>query len=155
MYLLYITTCSTAGSARIISWNERRKKKSKAKRQEKKEIFLFKPLSCGRLGIRQTSALQGLRITVKFSQSHGFMFRAMLHASPIPNPCRTLLSWKILLACLTSKPLFFNHSFTVSIHLFLGLPTERLPAHSLHRPYYQSCHSPFSLHCSTIGGHLH
>ena len=51
-------------------------------------------------------------------------------AFPLTNPRHSLLSWTILLACLTSKPLFLKHSFTVSIHLFRGPPTKGLPAHS-------------------------
>ena len=54
--------------------------------------------------------------------------------SPLTNPHHSLLSCTILLAYLTSKALFLKHSFTVSSHLFHGLPTEQLLAHSLSNP---------------------
>ena len=50
--------------------------------------------------------------------------------TPPHKPRHSLLSCTILYACLTSKPHFFKQSFTISIHLFHGLPTERLLAHS-------------------------
>ena len=49
---------------------------------------------------------------------------------PLTNPCLSLLSWTILLACLIPKIFYLRQSFTVSVHLFCGLPTEQLPAHS-------------------------
>ena len=64
--------------------------------------------------------------------------------SPIlTNSCHSHLSCTILLACLTSKPLFLKYSFTVSIHLFPGLPTEWLPAHSY---IVDSLGNPITLH---------
>ena len=95
----------------------------------KQKISLLYPLSC-RLSHRQTSTLEGLRIAVASSQGQGFIPWATPHAFPLINPCHSLLSYTILLACQTSKPLFFKHSFTVSIHLFRSLPNDRLPAHS-------------------------
>ena len=70
----------------------------------------------------------------------------------LPYPLHSLLSRTILLACLSSKPLFFSQSFTVSVYFFLFL---RDYLHTpLHRPSYQSCHSPFSSQDRTIGEHL-
>ena len=76
-------------------------------------------------------------------QGQGFIPLTTSHTFPLTYPLHSLLSCSILFACLTSKPLFFKHS-TVSIHPFLGLPTERLPAHT---PTYswQSYHSPYGL----------
>ena len=51
------------------------------------------------------------------------------------KPRHTLLSCTILLVCLTYKPLFFKHSFTVSIHLFQGLLTETSSTHSYIDPF--------------------
>ena len=62
--------------------------------------------------------------TIASLHGQGFISRATLHALPLTNPRHTLLSCTILLACLTSKPLFLKQSFTVSIHLLRGLPTE-------------------------------
>ena len=67
------------------------------------------------------------------------------------KPRYSLLSCSILIACLTSKPLFFKQSFTVSIHRFRGLPTERLQSTPLHRHSNLSCHSPFFPHGRTFG----
>ena len=50
--------------------------------------------------------------------------------------------YTILLACLTSKPLFFKKPFPVSINLFRCLPNERLPALS----YIDSLTNPTILH---------
>ena len=72
-------------------------------------------------------------------QDLGFIPLATSHAL---NPPHSLLSCIILLACLTSKPLFPKHYFMVSIHLFFGLPTERISAHS---PSY-SLSNPNLLH---------
>ena len=82
-----------------------------------------KALSCG-LGHRQTSILQGLHIVVVSCQNQWFIPQVMPHAFPLTNQYHSLLSCTILLACLTSKPLFLKQSFMVSIHLFHGLPTE-------------------------------
>ena len=67
--------------------------------------------------------------TIASHQSQGFIPQATPHAFPLTNLHHTLLSCTILLACLTFNLLFFKQSFTVSIHLFCGLSTERLPAH--------------------------
>ena len=83
-----------------------------------------------------------LLTAVACRQSQGFIPRATPHAFPFTNPRHTLLSCTILLACLTSKPLFFRQSFTVSIHFFRGLPIERLPAY----PYIDSLSNPVVLH---------
>ena len=89
-------------------------------------------LSCG-LGHRRISALPGLHKAVA-SHNYSISSRSRVHSPryahelPLTNPRHTLLSCTILLACLTSKPLFFKQSFMVSIH-FYSLPTERLPAH--------------------------
>ena len=88
------------------------KREAKFKKEEKQKTSPLGPLSCS-LGHIWTSILQRLHI-----------------AFPLTNPCHLLLSWTFLLACLISKPLYFKHSFTVSIHLFHGLPAERLPAHT-------------------------
>ena len=118
------------------------------------------PISC-MLGHRRTSTLQGLHIGVASCQSQGFIPRATSHAFPLTNPRHSLLSWTVLLACLTSKPLFFKHFFRVSRHLFRGLPTERLPVHTpwqssphgrsngtrLHRSFHLD---PFSFHIAPL-----
>ena len=59
--------------------------------------------------------------TIVSRQGQGFIPWAMSHTFPLTNLCHTLLSCTILLACPTSKPLFFKHSFIVSIHLFPSL----------------------------------
>ena len=87
----------------------------------KKENFLFMLLSCG-LGHRHISSFPGLHKSVASCQGQGF-----IHTFLLTNPRHTLLSCTILLACLTSKHLFFKQSFVVSIHLFHSLSTERLP----------------------------
>ena len=88
------------------------------------------PLGC-RLSHRETSPLQGLHIAVASYQGQGFIPWATSHAFSLTNLCHSLLSCTILLACLKSKPFFFKHSFTVSIHPFCCLPTEQLSAYSL------------------------
>ena len=75
---------------------------------------------------------QGLYIAVAdhncgISSGQGFIPRATPHAFLLTNPRHSQLSCTILLDCLTSKPL--KQSFIVSIHLFRGFPTERLPEH--------------------------
>ena len=57
--------------------------------------------------------------------------RAMPQALSLANNCHSLLSYTILLAWPTFKPLFFRQSFTESIHLFHHQTTKRLPTHSL------------------------
>ena len=76
------------------------------------------------------SDLPGLHKAVTSRQGQGFILRATPNAFTLTTLRHTLLSCTILLACLTSKPLFFKQSFKASIHLFLGVPTERLPAYS-------------------------
>ena len=56
---------------------------------------------------------------------------------PIHSPSETLGIHSILhySPCLPDiQTTFFKQSFTVSIHLFCGIPTDRLPAHSLSNP---------------------
>ena len=65
------------------------------------------------------------------------------HALPLTNPHYTLLSCTIFHACLTSKPLFFKQSFTVSVHLFRGQPTEQLFAYS---SYINPLNNPVIFH---------
>ena len=91
-------------------------------------------MCCG-LGHRRTTTFQELPIAVQLTtvvprQSRGFIPQATPHSFPLTKPHHTLLSCTILIACLTYKPLFVNQSFTVSIQLFLDLPTKRLLAHS-------------------------
>ena len=88
----------------------------------KREIFTFILLSC-RFDHRWIFTLPVLHKAVA-SQGQGFIPQAMPHAFPLTNPHHTPLLCTILLACLTSKPLFFKQSFMVSVHLFYGLPTE-------------------------------
>ena len=45
-------------------------------------------------------------------------YHRSVHHPPGYASCILLINPTILLACLTSKPLFFKKSFTVSIHLF-------------------------------------
>ena len=91
----------------------------------KKEIFPIYALTCG-IGHRYISTLPGLHKVVASLQGQEFIL--------LTNPRHTL-SCTILLACLTSKALFFKQSFSVPIHLFRGLPTERLTTHSLSNPF--------------------
>ena len=111
------------------------KRETKLKKQEKQNFTLY--------------ALQGLHIALASRQTQEFIPRAISHAFPLTNPRHSLLSWTILLACLTSKPLFFKHSFTISSHLFRGLPAERLLLHKLSYP------SPSSPHGRTTRARLH
>ena len=60
--------------------------------------------------------------------SSGYTLCIPPHKPPRP---RAFLSCTILLASLTSKPLFFKYSFMVSIHLFLSLPIEHTLLHRL------------------------
>ena len=116
-------------------------------RKKKKIIFHLCPLTC-RLSHRWTSTLQGLHIALASYQGQGFIPWGITHAFLLTNLHHSLLSWTILLACLTSSPLFFKHSFMVSVHLFHDLPTEQLPAHS--PTYYLGNPIPLCLlHCRT------
>ena len=81
-------------------------------------------LSCG-LGYRRISAFQSFIRLWHLIKVKG----SSIGQCPLHSPPHTLLSWTIqpiLLACLTSKPLFFNQSFIISIHLFHGLPKHFL-----------------------------
>ena len=64
---------------------------------------------------------------------------------PLKTTCHSLLSYTILISCSTSKPLFLKHFFTISIHLFRGLPTERLLAHSPTYTLLAMTHSTLTL----------
>ena len=65
--------------------------------------------------------------TIASRQDQGFISQATTNAFLLTNPRHKLLSCTILLACLTSKPLFFKQSFKVSIHLSATyLPTSTL-----------------------------
>ena len=52
--------------------------------------------------------------------SQGFIHQAM----PLTNTHHTLLSWTVLLACLTSNPFFFKQSVLNSINPPLPRPTK-------------------------------
>ena len=106
---------------------------SYSEREEKQKIPPLCHLN-GRLGHKRTSTLQRLHIAMASCQGQQFIPLATPHSFPLTNPCHSPLSWTLLLACLKSKPLFFKHFFALSIHLFHGLPTEWLPAHSLGYP---------------------
>ena len=108
-------------------------------------MFPFMPFSCG-LGHRRISILPGLHKAVASRQGQGFILQATRYAFPLTNPRHTLLSYTILLACLTSKHFFFMEFFTVSIHLFHVYPLNDYQHTPLHRPSY---HSPFSPHGRT------
>ena len=77
------------------------------------------------------------------------------HSFPLTNPSHSLLSCTILSACLTSKPIFLKHSFTVSVHLFQGLLIERLPARSplSYIDYLGNPISLYPLHMTEPPGH--
>ena len=85
------------------------------------------------------------------SSKSRFIPRAMPHAFPLQIPA---VYCTIILACLTSKPLFFKQSFMVSIHLFCPQPIERMPAHTPIQTLL-AIHSPFSPHGRTMGEHFH
>ena len=121
------------------------KREAKLKKEKKNNISPLCPLSC-KLGHKRTSTLQRLHITVathncSISSRSGGSSPGYTPCIPLHKPPPFTLSCTILLACLTSKPPLFKHSFTVSIHIFCSLPTERPPAHS---PTYswQPYHSP-------------
>ena len=130
IYLLYCHLLPSPGS-RHASCQEKsystRGAKLKKEKKNRKMSPLY-PLSC-RLGHKRTSTLQRLQIAVT-THNCSISSRSRAHLpgyAPYtphhkPPPCSP--SWTILLACLTSKPLFLKLSFTVSIHLFRGLPTE-------------------------------
>ena len=75
----------------------------------KKEIFLSMPLSCG-LSHRRISALPGLHKAVG-SHNYGTSSKSCIHPHK-PSP------YTILLACLTSKHLFFKQSLSVHSGLY-------------------------------------
>ena len=95
------------------------------------------PLSC-RLGHRQTST-QELEIAAAIHNC-GISSKSGVHPPsytpciPPHKPYHSLPSYTILLACPTSKPLFIKQSSMALIHLFRGLPTAQLLAHSLSNP---------------------
>ena len=127
-YIFYYTSTSSC-HCRVDTHHEMNKsRKLKLKDMKKK----FSPLCSQIVGLARD----------RFPPCQGFM--KMWHlikvkgSSPVQcpmhstsqTPHHTLLSCTIFLACLTSKSLFFKHSFTLSVHLSCCLPTERLPAHS-------------------------
>ena len=87
-------------------------------------------------------------------QGQGFIPCTMLHAFPLTSPRHSFITSIILLDCLTSKPLFLEHSFTVLIHLFLHYPLGDYQHTLLHRLFWQSYPSPFSPHGRTTREHL-
>ena len=97
--------------------------KSLKKRKEKNSPLC--PLNC-RHGHRQISTL-GLHIAMA-THNCGISSRSgsHIHVFSLTNPCHSLISCTIFLVCMTPKPLFLKQSFTVSIHIFHGLPTEQL-----------------------------
>ena len=68
----------------------------------------------------------------------------MPHVFTITNPPIHSLLCRILLLCLTSKSLFFKHSFLISIHLFCSLPIKQLYT-SIHS-YIDPLSNPVILH---------
>ena len=103
-------------------------------KEMKKRKFPLYALNCG-LGHRRISALPGFHKAVP-SHNYSILSRSRVHplgnahTFSLTNPHYILLSCTILLASQISELLFYKQSFTVSIHLFRGLHTERLPAHS-------------------------
>ena len=128
---------------------------SYSKRENKRKKFSpLCPLS-SKLGQRQTSTLQGLHIAVpthncRVSSRSGVHFRN--YTPCIPPHKHPLFTYNLHHSpCLPDilTP-FTKHSFKVLIHLFLGLPIQRLPAHS-----YIDFLSPSSPHGRTAGEHFH
>ena len=112
-------------------------------KDKKKEIFPFMLLSFG-LCHRRISVLAGLHKAVA-SFNYSISSRSRVHTLddapciPSQTPAILLLS-TILLAYLTSKPLFFKRFFTVSIRLLHVLPTTS--THS----YIETFSNPVVLH---------
>ena len=108
-------------------------------------------LSC-RIGHRHTSILQGLYIAVS-SHKCGISSRPSVHCQTTPH---AFLSQTPAFApiihhfpCLhyIQTAFFLKQSFTVSVHLFHGLHTERLPAQS---PCIDSLSDPIIFHSLQI-----
>ena len=120
------------------------KREAKLKKEKKNKISLLCPLSC-RLSHKCTSTLHIALATQNcgISSKWGVHPPGYTQCTP-PHKPHSLLSWTILLSCLTSKPLFLKHSFSISIHLFLGLLTEQLSL-SILSIWLNHCRIPSSI----------